>query len=473
MNHRRSQGVLFVALLSLALAVFPVPVRAQKTNLVYPYATNRANIILIVADCLGYGDLGCYGQTRIKTPSIDALAASGMRFTAYYAGSSQSAPSHAALLLGKDTGHINIRGDGDSALSRDEITMAQLLQSVDYMNGAFGEWGLGDDYSGSPPLRKGFTEWFGILDMKDAQNYYLPSLNRNSPETGEGNLEVTENLDGKMGTNVDDSFTEAAWNFLRIEKPVWFLHYRPFFLYLPYTIPRPNLDLAARTGNGLTTSPTDAAGEALYGREQWPQPEKDRAKLVSRLDRYVGVLMARLKELKIEQNTVVIFTSATGPDNRGGVDTNFFKSAGPFRGARPELYEGGIRVPFIVSWPAHIKPGTTSDLPCALWDVMPTALQIAGRFVPNDLDGISLLATLTGQAQTNRHENFYWETHDGGIKQAARMGDWKALRSAADAPMELYDLKTDPGEQTNVADKNPEVIARMETFLKTARTATK
>ena len=436
--------------------------RAQAANT----KTNEPqwpNILLIVADDLGYGDIGCYGQTQIKTPFIDQLAAHGMRFTSCYASSPVSAPSRAALMTGKNTGHLGLRGDGGS-LQPEDVTAGQLFKSANYFTGVLGEWGLGDASSAATPMRKGFDEWFGVLNLTDAQNYFPTSLNRASVLHGETDYEVTENFDGQKGKYSDDYFVEAALNFIHQDKPVWYLHFKPFFLYLPLTIPRANNVLAAATGNGMET-PEDAP----YSNESWPQPEKNKAAMISRLDRYVGSLMEKLKTEKIDNNTIVILTSANGPHKEGGVDPKFFKSAGPFRGIKRDLYEGGIRVPFIVSWPAAIQPGTTSDLPCALWDFLPTALNAGGQPAPTNIDGVSLLPTLIGQKQTNRHEFLYWEVHQDGFKQAVRMGDWKALRFGVDGPLELYHLKSDSGEKTDVAAKNPDVVARIEKYLKTAR----
>jgi arylsulfatase A-like enzyme len=462
----RCARLLWLAL-GFAGSLFAISAGAQSSAAPYPYATNRPSILLIVADDLGYGELGCYGQTQIKTPNLDKLAAQGMRFTSCYAGSPLSAPSRAALMTGKHTGHTSIRDDGNYSLLPEDVTVAQLLKSVDYSTGVLGEWGLGGQGSAGTPLRKGFDEWFGILNLADAQNHYPEYLDRTSIEQKEPerNLEVTENLNGQKGKFSDDYFSEAALNFLRVKKPVWYLHYKPFFLYLPYTIPRSNNLLAAKTGNGV-----EAPEDAPYSNENWPQPEKAEAALITRLDRYVGALMDKLVEQKIDQNTIVIFTSATGPHHEGGVDPQFFHATGPFRDIQGDLYEGGIRVPLIVSWPAKIQPGSTSDLPCALWDFLPTATQVAKRLAPTDIDGISLLPTWLGQTQTKQHDFLYWEVHEGGFKQAVRMGDWKALRLGVDGPLELYDLKTDPGEKNNVAAKNPGVIAHIQDYLKTART---
>jgi len=311
--------------------------------------------------------------------------------------------------------------------------------------------------SSSVPSSKGFEEWFGYLNDSEAQNHYPQYLNR----TGEGYDRLVE-IKGRYS---DDYFTEAALNFLNYAKPEPYNHYRPFFLYLSYTIARANLLVARATGNGM-----EVPGDAPYSSEPWPAAEKNKAAMITRLDGYVGQLMEKLAKSKNEKNTIVIFTSANGPHKDGGVDPRFLGSAGALRGLKRDLYEGGIRVPLIIRWPLQVAGGVTSDLPCASWDFLPTAAEIIKTPPPKDVDGISFLPTLLGQVQTNRHEFLYWELHDHGFKQAVRMGDWKAVRSGVDGPLELYSLKNDLGEKNNVADKNPEVIAKIEDYLKNART---
>jgi arylsulfatase A-like enzyme len=260
-------------------------------------------------------------------------------------------------------------------------------------------------------------------------------------------------------------FTKAALNFVRIHKPEPLNNYRPFFLYLAYTIPHANNEEGQRTGNGMQV-PSDAP----YSAEPWPQTEKNYAAMITRMDADIGRLMDKLKELKIDDNTVVFFSSDNGPHKEGGVDPKFFQSAGPFRGIKRDLYEGGIRVPLIVRWPGKIKRGMVSDRIGAFWDFLPTAAEIAQAKVPEQLDGLSLLPALLGKPNTNPHDFLYWEFHERGFQQAVRMGDWKAVRPQTGKPLELYNLTTDPGEKENVADKNPEVVAKMEAYLKTART---
>lgn len=427
---------------------------AQEQTAVRTSGLRRPSIIFILADGLGYGDLGCYGQDRIKTPNIDKLAQEGMRFTSCYAGSAYGAPSRAALMTGKHSGHGRIRGIGTVSLEPGDVTISEALKKVGYVTAALGNWGLGEEGTSGVPGKKGFDEWVGYLDQAQADDYYPQYLYR----TGEGHdqrITVYQNIGGKKGRYSDDLFTTAALNFMRIKVPDRFNHYRPFFLYLPYTLPR----------NGM-----EVPSDAPYTDEPWPQAEKNKAAMITRLDEYVGILMAKLQELKEDKNTIIIFASANGPRMEGRADPRFFRSTGPLRGTKRDLYEGGIRVPMIVWWPGRVKAGSTSDLPCAFWDFMPSLAEVGRATSPPDIDGISMVPTWTGQAQTNRHEFLYWEFHEGGFCQAVRTGDWKAVRFGASGPLELYNLKSDIGEKHNVASENPEVIAKIEEYLKTART---
>jgi arylsulfatase A-like enzyme len=450
----------FSALLSLCAQPGRAPAPAQR----------QPSILFILADDLGYGELGCYGQTKIKTPNLDKLAAEGMRFTSFYAGSTVCAPSRCALMTGLHTGHALIRGNGLVALRPQDPTVAEVLQSAGYHTALIGKWGLGNPNTTGLPQKKGFDEFIGYLDQVHAHDYYPDYLWRYDPPTAtkpgyEGRKEIPENRGGKKVVYTHDLFTRAAENFLRINKPDPFNHYRPFFLYLAYTIPHANNEEGQRTGNGM-----QVPGDSPYSDEPWPQPEKNKAAMITRLDASVGALMDQLRELKMDDNTIVFFTSDNGPHKEGGVDPKFFQSGGPLRGIKRDLYEGGIRVPLIVRWPSHIKPGTLDDQPWAFWDFLPTAAALAqARTLPKG-DGISMLPTLLGQPQTNRHEYLYWEFHERGFQQAVRMGDWKAVRPQAGEPLELYNLKTDLGEKENVADQNPEVVAKIESLLKTART---
>jgi arylsulfatase A-like enzyme len=423
-------------------------------------------IIFILADDLGYGELGCYGQTQIKTPNLDRLAAEGMRFTSFYAGSTVCAPSRCALMTGLHTGHGYIRGNGTLALRPEDGTVAELLKRAGYHNGLVGKWGLGNEHTTGVPQKKGFDEFVGFLDQTHAHDYYTDHLWRYDYASGRDQLETFyENMDGKRRLYIHDLFTVAATNFARLHVPDRFNGFKPFFLYLAYTIPHANNEEGRRTGNGMQV-PTDQP----YSNEPWPQPEKNKAAMITRLDRDVGRLLGRLRDLRILDRTIIIFSSDNGPHKEGGVDPKFFSSAGPLRGLKRDLYEGGIRVPLIVRWPGKITPGRVNDDPWAFWDFLPTAADVAGVPAPPGLDGISMLPTLLGEAQTNRHEFLYWEFHERGFQQAVRMGDWKAVRLQPGQPLELYNLKADLGEKHNVADQNPDVVVKIEQYLKTART---
>lgn len=430
-----------------------------------PPAPRRPNIILIVADDLGYGDLGCYGQTLIQTTNLDKMAAEGLRFTSFYAGSTVCAPSRCCLMTGLHTGHAFIRGNGKQALRSSDLTISELLKNSGYHTGLVGKWGLGNENSSGTPREKGFDEFAGYLDHVHAHDYYTDRLWRYDSRSGYDDWEVfPENQGGKQGLYMPDLFTRAATNFVGINKPEELNHYRPFFLYLAYTIPHANNEEAKRSGNGMQV-PSDAP----YSDRPWPQPEKNKAAMITRMDQDIGKLMAKLQELNIDDNTVVFFTSDNGPHKEGGVDPKFFQSGGPLRGIKRDLYEGGIRVPLIVRWPGKINPRRVEASPWAFWDFLPTAAEIARLKPPEHIDGISMLPTLLGRTQTNRHDGFYWEFHEHGFQQAARMGDWKAVRTQAGKSIELYDLQSDLAEKTNVAADHPDVVARMESYLKTAR----
>jgi arylsulfatase A-like enzyme len=433
-------------------------------------ATRKPNIIFILADDLGYGDLGCYGQTKIKTPNLDQLAAGGMRFNAFYAGSTVCAPSRCALMTGLHTGHGLIRGNAKVALGPQDLTVAEVLKKAGYRTCLVGKWGLGNEGTTGVPQKQGFDEFVGYLDQVHAHDYYTEYLWRYSPPTSstpgyDGRMEFTENRDKNKALYMDDLFTKVALNYVGINKPDQFNQYRPFFLYLSYTIPHANNEEGQRTGNGMQV-PADTP----YSDQPWPQTEKNKAAMITRMDADIGRLMDKLQQLKIDDNTVVFFASDNGPHKEGGVDPKFFQSSGPLRGIKRDLYEGGIRVPLIVRWPGKITAGTLNNQPWAFWDFLPTAAEIAQAKVPGKLDGISMLPALLGQPQTNRHEFLYWEFHERGFQQAVRMGDWKAVPPQADAGLELYNLAADPGEKQNVASQHPEIVARIQAYLKGART---
>ena len=473
-DHQVLRSPLGLALLLSLAAAAPslVPAQSNPNSEAHSKAAfsrvsgaRKPSIIFILADDLGYGDLGCYGQNKIQTPNLDRLAAEGMRFTSFYAGSTVCAPSRCALMTGLHTGHAYIRGNATLSLRPEDRTVAEVLRQAGYYNGLVGKWGLGNEHTTGAPQNKGFDQFVGYLDQTHAHDYYTDHLWHYDGATGRDQWQTFyENLDGKKGLYIPDVFATAATNFVRIRQPDAFNRFQPFFLYLADTIPHANNEEGRRTGNGMQV-PSDAP----YSAQPWPQTEKNKAAMITRLDRDVGRLLDTLRRLHLEDRTIVFFSSDNGPHQEGGVDPGFFSSAGPLRGLKRDLFEGGIRVPLIVRWPGRIKAGQVNDDPWAFWDFLPTAADLAGAPVPANLDGLSMLPTLLGQTQTNRHEFLYWEFHERGFQQAVRMGDWKALRLEPGLPLELYNLRIDLGEKHNVVAQNPEVVAKIEEYLKTAR----
>ena len=432
----------------------------------------RPNIIFILADDLGYGDLGCYGQKEIATPNIDRLAKEGLIFTDYYAGSTVCAPSRCALMTGLHTGHCWIRGNALIPLRPSDVTVAELLKKAGYTTGIIGKWGLGEAGTTGIPNKKGFDYWFGYLNQRHAHNYYPEFLWKNQEKIAvEGNqLPPESSAEDRIGgwgrsvkqvTYSGDLFTKEALAFLEQNKD------RPFFLYLTYTTPHANNEAGQ---NGM-----EVPSLGQYADKNWPAPQKGHAAMISRMDGDIGKLMAKLKELRLDENTLVMFSSDNGPHKEGGADPGFNKSSGPLRGYKRDLYEGGIRVPMLARWPEKIKAGSVSNHVSAFWDFLPTCCELAGIETPQDIDGISILPTLLGQTQNQKkHEFLYWEFHEQGKKQAVRTGDWKGIRlnvaKDPDVPIELYNLKTDIAEEHNIAEKNPDIIAKMADHMKASRT---
>ncbi|MBN1342545.1 MAG: arylsulfatase [Phycisphaerae bacterium] len=435
------------------------------------------NIIFILADDLGYGDLGCYGQKQIQTPNLDRFAAEGVRFTQAYAGSTVCAPSRCCLMTGRDTGHARIRGNARVPLLPKDVTVAEVLKQAGYATGIVGKWGLGEAETTGIPTRQGFDEWFGYLNQRNAHNHYPHFLWRNekkvllkgnlgSGEAGkpydEYGLEAAKlqtGPDGKRREYSQDLFTAEALDFVARH------HRGPFFLYLAYTIPHANNEGGRATGNGM-----EVPDYGPYADKPWRDPQKGHAAMITRMDRDIGRLMAKLRELGIDKDTIVFFSSDNGPHREGGALPDFFDSNGAVKGIKRDLYEGGIRVPTMARWPGKIKAGTVSDQAWAFWDFLPTAAELAGVKPPAGIEGLSIVPTLVGTPGQRQHEYLYWEFHEGASKQAVRMGDWKAVRLGPGKPLELYDLKTDIGEEHDVAREHPDVVAKIEGILKGART---
>lgn len=423
----------------------------------------RPNIIFILADDLGYGDVGCYGQKQIQTPNIDRLAAQGMRFTQAYAGSTVCAPSRCCLMTGLHTGHALVRGNALVPLRPDEVTVAKALKTAGYVTGLVGKWGLGEAGSTGVPNRQGFDDFFGYLNQVHAHNFYPDFLWRNEEKVPLAGNVVKDGVASQRAQYSHDLFTREALGFLERQKE------KPFFLYLAYTIPHANNERGRAEGNGM-----EVPSDAPYTDRSWPPAQKNHAAMITRLDSDVGRLMQRLKDLGLDEKTVVFFSSDNGPHREGGADPKFFHSSGPLRGFKRDLTEGGIRVPFIARWPGHIQTGSVNEHVTAFWDFLTTATDLAGARIPEGRDGVSIVPTLLGLKQAGRgqrrHEFLYWEFHERGSQQAVRMGDWKAIRIKLGEPLELYDLKSDAGETQDVAKQHPDVVARVEVYLKTART---
>jgi arylsulfatase A-like enzyme len=443
---------MLVLALALVAALGPGEGRAAE-------AARRPNIIFILADDLGYGDLGCYGQKRIKTPNLDRLAAEGIRFTQCYAGSTVCAPSRGALMTGKHTGHGTVRGNALVPLRPADRTVAEVLKGAGYATGLIGKWGLGEAGSTGVPNRKGFDYFFGYLNQVHAHDYYPDFLWRNQKKVKLATYQVKGNVAFKGSPYSHDLFTQEALAFVEKHQK------KPFFLYLAYTIPHANNERAKAEGNGM-----EVPSDAPYSREPWPQVEKNHAAMITRLDADVGRLLKRLKELKLDGDTIVFFSSDNGPHKEGGADPKFFQSAGPLRGHKRDLYEGGIRVPMLARWPGQFKAGRVSDHVWAFWDFLPTAAALATAKAPSGLDGLSVVPTLLGKGEQEQHRFLYWEFHERGFGQAVRMGRWKAVRLKPDGPLELYDLTKDVSETKDVAAEHPEVVAEITKYLKGART---
>ncbi|MDA0205862.1 MAG: arylsulfatase [Acidobacteria bacterium] len=426
--------------------------------------SNLPNILLIVADDLGYGDLGSYGQQEIQTPNLDRLASEGVRFTNFYAGSTVCAPSRAALMTGQHTGHTPIRGNSRQPLPDSSVTMAETLRGAGYHTGLIGKWGLGELGSEGEPNRQGFDYFFGYLNQRHAHNYYPEFLYRNQQRYPLDNV-VPEPKDddgsGVATTRLDyshDLFTDEALTFIDESEET------PFFLALTYTIPHANNE-AGELG-------MEVPDLGIYADKPWPAAAKGHAAMISRMDSDIGRLMARLSEKGIADNTVVLFTSDNGPHREGGNDPDSNDSNGPLRGIKRDLYEGGIRVPLIVRWPKHTPPATVTDRVGAFWDLLPTFAEIADVAVAEDLDGHSLLTSFSGHYLSSEDRTLYWEFHEGqASKQAVRMGQWKGIRLSPSAKLEVYDLANDEGETLDLADAFPDVAAKMLEYLATARTA--
>jgi arylsulfatase A-like enzyme len=436
-------------------------------------AADRPNLIWIMADDLGYGDLGCYGQTVIATPNLDRMAAEGIRFTQWYAGATVCAPSRSVLMTGQHQGHTRVRGNAGAnpaaqALKPGDTTVARMLQQTGYRTALIGKWGLGDVGPADTglPRKQGFDQFFGYLNQGHAHNHFPDFLWQNEQKISLPNKIVAAGDTGAGYATeaiqyADDLFADAALKYVTENKP------RPFFLYWCMVIPHANNERTRLLRNGA-----HVPDFGPYADKDWPDPDKGQAAMITRLDGYVGRMLAELRKLGLADNTLVIFTSDNGPHNESNHDLSRFNPQGPLTGIKRSLTDGGIRVPFIAWWPGHIGAGQVSNHVGYFGDWMAAAAELSHGTMPSGCDSISFTPTIFGRSnEQQKHEFLYWEFHERGFKQAALyQGRWKGIRSGApDAPVVLHDLQTDIAEKTDVAAQHPEIARRIGEYLLTAR----
>lgn len=419
----------------------------------------RPNVIFIMADDLGYGELGCYGQQKIQTPRLDALAKESLRFTQYYAGATVCAPSRSVLMTGLHTGHTRVRGNSTperQTLQAEDVTLAELFQQAGYATGLAGKWGLGDTLVGGESglaTRQGFAFFFGYYNQHHAHNYFPSFLFKNEQRVSlpnEGNFD--DKGAGKVTSKkvyAHDLILDESLNFIREYQK------QPFFLYCAWTLPHANNE----------HKEAGIPDHGIYKDRDWTEPNKMHAAMVTYLDTQVGKLLETLDELKLRDNTIVFFTSDNGPHTESGNDPNFFQSSGSVRGTKRSLYDGGIRVPLLVRWPGKIKPGVTDHI-AYHGDILATTSELVGHKLPSGLDSVSFAPTLLGRPNEQKpHEFLYWEFYEGAGARAVRLGNWKGVRPKWHAPVELYDVTQDSREEHNVASEHSELVQRIERLM--------
>ncbi|WP_343561383.1 arylsulfatase [Sphingobacterium sp.] len=436
----------------------------------------RPNIVFIMADDLGYGDLGAYGQTKIETKHIDSLARAGMKFDNFYAGTSVCAPSRSALMTGQHTGHTHVRGnkeiepEGQEPLADSVQTIAMLLQKAGYTTGAFGKWGLGMVHTTGAPDQKGFDEFYGYNCQRQSHRYYPTHLWHNKQR-----IELDGNGLMAQGQYAPALIQEKTLAFIDAHKD------KPFFLFVPTVLPHAELagpedEYYKQYAHKFDEKPyrgNDYGPRATVpGYASVEKPHAMYASMVSRMDAYVGQIVERLRQNNLLDNTIIIFTSDNGAHKEGGADPGFFNSSGGLRGTKRDLYEGGIKTPFIAYWPGKITGGKTSSYLGAFWDIMPTMVELAKADKPRYTDGISFVPTLLGKNKKQKQHNYlYWEFHEDGGRQAVRKGDWKLILQkvrSGSPTTELYNLKQDPKEQHNIAEGNPGKVKELGRLIEQA-----
>ncbi|MDM1296706.1 arylsulfatase [Sphingobacterium sp. N143] len=467
------KALTFIALKKAVLATLLV----ATTSCIFAQTGNkRPNIVFIMADDLGYGDLGVYGQTKIDTKHIDSLARAGMKFDNFYAGTSVCAPSRSSLMTGQHTGHTYVRGnkeiepEGQQPLADSVQTIAMLLQKAGYTTGAFGKWGLGMVGTSGAPDQKGFDEFYGYNCQRQSHRYYPTHLWHNKQR-----IELDGNGLMAKGQYAPALIQERTLAFIDANKD------KPFFLFVPTVLP--HAELAGPEDEYYKQYAHEFDEKPFRGNDYGPKatvpgyagvdkPHAMYASMVSRMDAYVGQIVERLRQNNLLDNTIILFTSDNGAHKEGGADPNFFNSSGGLRGTKRDLYEGGIKTPFIAYWPGKIAEGKTSNYVGAFWDIMPTMVELAKTDHPRYTDGISFVPTLLGQSKKQKqHDYLYWEFHEDGGRQAVRKGNWKLIlqQVMSGAPIaELYNLKQDPKEQHNIATDKPRKVAELRRLIEEA-----
>lgn len=475
MNHQLNSLVSASSLKYLAIVITLAFVSLHAS---IACAKRPPNIIYIMTDDLGYGDLGCYGQKVVQTPNLDRMAAEGMRFTDHYAGHTVCRPSRLVLWLGQHVGHTGLTGNRSRSLNGMESTVAQRLKKAGYTTGGVGKWALGNVDEPSEiendghPNNNGFDYWYGYMNQGTAHNYYPPFLWENKTHVRlPGNVlssdpQARGRVSTKKVTYSHDLMTDAALRFVRRNKD------KPFLLHIHWTIPHANNEGGRVNGDGM-----EVPDYGPYADKDWPNPEKGFAAMVTRMDGDVGRLMGLLKELSIDEDTLVLFTSDNGPHEEGNHQHEFFDSNGRLKGYKRSMHEGGIRVPLIARWPGRIMPGTESDHPSAFWDFLPTACEIAGVDASDRADGISYLPTLLGKPGQQKHEYLYWASQEGATSVGVRSGNWKLVKyrppkrkqkttTTGPEDWRLYDLTSDVGEQNDVSDQHADIVQKILSMLK-------
>ena len=462
------------------------------------------NIVFILADDLGYAEVGSYGQKLIETPNIDNLANRGMKFTQFYSGAPVCAPARCVLMTGKHLGHAYIRGndewrergevwdfakavedpglEGQRPIPDSVVTVAELLQDAGYITGCVGKWGLGAPFTEGAPNDQGFDFFYGYNCQRQAHTFFPKHLWKNEEKIWLSNELVVPGTKLEPGADSLDDKSYAKYALdqyapdLMFEATMDFLdknHEKPFFLY--FATPIPHVPLQAP--DSLVKYYRQKFGDEipyLGERGYFPtrSPRATYAAMVTYMDMQIGLIVEKLKALGVYENTIIFFSSDNGPSYAGGADSEFFDSAAPFRSDRGRgkgsVYEGGIRVPFIVQWPGKISNSSESELQGCFYDMLPTFCELAGVDIPEDTDGNSIVPTLIGRGDQEKHEFLYWEYPASGGQQALRMGNWKAVRGNmfnGNLDIELYDLSTDIVESENVAEGNPEIITKIEQIM--------